>query len=53
MYAKGWQGSRAACLGMIAVMGVRRDYDGVLYVSSSPNPDPKLEPAVYVCVVTA
>eukprot|EP00752_Nemacystus_decipiens_P008840 g7889.t1 len=31
MYAKGWQGSRAAYLSMIAVMGNRRDYDGVLY----------------------
>lgn len=33
MYSKGWQGSRAAYLSMIAVMGKRHDYDGVLYVS--------------------
>eukprot|EP00903_Cladosiphon_okamuranus_P014057 g13065.t2 len=29
MYAKGWKGSRAAYLAMIAVMGKRKDYDGV------------------------
>ncbi|CAB1117523.1 unnamed protein product [Ectocarpus sp. CCAP 1310/34] len=42
MYAKGWQGSRVACLGMIAVMGIRRDYDGVLYTIRRMREESKL-----------
>ncbi|CAM9117054.1 unnamed protein product [Ectocarpus sp. 6 AP-2014] len=42
MYAKGWQGSRTACLGMIAVMGFRRDYDGVLYTIRRMREESKL-----------